>query len=92
MSTWSLCPAIIDDVAFVFMVSWWMLPLALSLHSEQGFGFFVCVERDTLPSDFCLHLIDQNCATYLSSDYLLAKGNEMPMTGLDQSGFLSWIL
>lgn len=35
-------------LAFVFMVAWWMLPLASHLHSEQGFGFSVCVERDTL--------------------------------------------
>ena len=43
-------------------------------------------------SNLCLHLIDQNCATYLSLDQFLAKGNETTITSLDHSEFLSWVL
>lgn len=61
----------------------------LRIISSFWVGFWLFVRKGTSSlSDFRLHLVGQNCATYLSSDQLLAKGNEIPMTSLDQSGFL----
>lgn len=78
LSSWLQDGCHISGIASSFWAGFWLLVLAFGLEPSL--------------SNLCLHLVDQNGATYLSLDQLLAKGNETTMTSLDQSGLLSWVL